>query len=52
MAGSWSNEEMRMLISIWGEESIQSKLDSAHWNRNVFERIAREMSELGYDKTW
>ena len=27
MAGSWRNEETQTLISIWGEESIQSKLD-------------------------
>ena len=52
MAGSWSTEETRTLISFWGEESIQSKLDKAHRNRDVFERIAHEMSDLGYEKSW
>ena len=52
MAGSWNTEETRTLISIWGEESIQSKLDKAHRNRDVFERIAREMSDVGYEKSW
>ena len=52
MAGSWNTEETRTLISIWGEESIQSKLDKAHRNRDVFERIARKMSDVGYEKSW
>ena len=52
MAGSWNTEETRTLISIWGEESIQSKLDKTHRNRDVFERIAREMSDVGYEKSW
>ena len=52
MAGSWNTEETRTLISIWGEESIQSKLDKEHRNRDVFERIAREMSDVGYEKSW
>ena len=52
MAGSWNTEETRTLISIWGEESIQSKLDKAHRNREVFERIALEMSDVGYEKSW
>ena len=52
MSGSWSTEETRTLISIWGDESVQSCLDSAHRNRHIFEQIAREMSEKGYEKTW
>lgn len=52
MSGSWSTEETTTLISIWGEESVQSRLDSAHRNRHIFEQIARDMSENGYEKTW
>ena len=52
MSGSWSAEETRTLISIWSEESVQSRLDSAHRNRHIFEQIARDMSERGYEKTW
>lgn len=47
MSGSWSTEETRTLISIWGDESVQSRLDSAHRNRHIFEQIACEMSEKG-----
>lgn len=50
MTGNWSNDETQTLISIWGEESIQGKLDKAHWNCDVFERISPETSEFGYEK--
>ena len=49
MASSWNTEETRTLIRIWGEESIQSKLDKVHQNRDVFERIAREINDVGYE---
>ena len=52
MSGSWSIEETKTLISIWGEESVQSRLDCAHRNRHIFEQIVREMSDKGYEKTW
>ena len=52
MSGSWSTEETKTLNSIWGEESVQSWLDSAHQNRHIFKQIAREMSDKGYEKTW
>ena len=52
MSGSWSTEETRTLISIWGEESIQTKFDRAHRNRAIFEKIAREMNDVGYKKSW
>ena len=52
MVGSWSTEETRLLISIWGKQSIQSKLEKAHRNHDVFERIVREMSDVGYEKSW
>ena len=52
MAGSWSTEETQTLISIWGEESIQTKLDKAHQNHDIFEKIACEMSDVGYEKSW
>ena len=47
MSGNWSTEETTTLISIWGEESIQSRLDIAHWNRHIFKQFAREMNDKG-----
>ena len=51
MAG-WSAEETRALVSVWGEANIQSELDGVTRYRTVFERIAKEMAELGFEKTW
>ena len=52
MSGSWNTEETSTLISWWGDESVQSALDSAYQNHHVFEQIACDMSDKGYEKTW
>ena len=52
MAGSWNVEETKALIAIWGEENVQSQLDRAHSNRDVYQRIAMELEDIGYVKTW
>jgi len=52
MAGSWTNDETKTLLSLWGNENVQSKLDKAHRNRDIYEAIARDMAELGYERTW
>ena len=52
MAGSWSVEETRALIVIWGQEHVQSQLQTVHRNRDVYQRIAVELEENGYVKTW
>ena len=41
MASGWSADETRALVSVWGEASVQSELDTVARNRVVFERIAR-----------
>ena len=52
MAGSWNVEETKALIAIWGQENVQSQLDRAHRNRDVYKRIAMELEDIGYVKTW
>ena len=52
MAGSWSVEETRALIAIWGQESVQSQLERVHRNRDIYQRIAMELEESGYFKSW
>ena len=53
MAGAgWSVDETRALISVWGQANVQSQLDGVMRNRVIFERIARDMEELGYERTW
>ena len=49
---SWSDNEVRALISIWGEDRIQEELDGAVRNQATFNSIAKkmekkDMSEIG-----
>ena len=53
MAGAgWSTEETRMLIILWGQANVQGQLDGVARNRAVYEQIARDHAEAGYDRTW
>ena len=52
MAAGWSVEETRALVGVWGQANIQEQLDGVMRNRTIFEMIAREMGELGYERSW
>ena len=52
MAASWTAKETRALVGVWGQANVQSELDGVTRNRSIFERIARELSEMGIEKTW
>ena len=52
MAAGWSAAETRDLISVWGHVNFQNELDGVTRNRTIFVSIAKEMSELGHEKTW
>ena len=52
MAGAWSVEETKAFIAIWGQEHVQSQLDRVHRNRDIYERVAIELEDSGYVKTW
>ncbi|XP_074810084.1 uncharacterized protein LOC141988150 [Natator depressus] len=45
----WSNGEVLDLISVWGEEAVQSQLGSSHRNYDTFWQISRDMMERGHD---
>ena len=49
---TWSKEETLKLIEIWGDDRIQSQLEGVHRNQDVFNKIAREMGESGFDRTF
>ena len=49
---SWSDNEVRTLISIWGEDNIQDQLDGAVRNQTIFNNIATKMREKGYERDW
>ena len=52
MAAGWTTEETGALVSIWGQANVQNKLDGIARNRTIFEKIAKEMAELGFERTW
>ena len=47
----WSEEEVHALIAVWGEEEIQAQLDGATRNKKVFDKIAKQLTELGLART-
>jgi hypothetical protein len=49
---TWSKEETLKLIEIWGDDRIQAQLEGVHRNQDVFNKIAREMGESGFDRTF
>ncbi|EMP41625.1 Zinc finger and SCAN domain-containing protein 29 [Chelonia mydas] len=46
----WSHGEVLDLISVWGEEAVQSQLRSSHRNYDTFGQISRDMMERGHDR--
>ena len=52
MAAGWTAEETRALVSVWSQSNVQNHLDVVTRNRIVFEKIAKEMAELGFERTW
>ena len=49
---TWSKEETLRLIEIWGDDRIRAQLEGVHRNQDVFTKIAREMSESGFERTF
>nr|XP_055051423.1 zinc finger and SCAN domain-containing protein 20-like [Misgurnus anguillicaudatus] len=43
----WSEAEVKLLLSIWGEEGIQNKLCGTKRNQRVFEIISERMRAAG-----
>lgn len=48
---TWSDEEVFKLIDLWGEDSIQVQLETCKRNKWVYEKIATQMKEAGYDRS-
>ncbi|EMP37040.1 Clathrin interactor 1, partial [Chelonia mydas] len=46
----WSNGEVLDLISVWGEEAVQSQLRSSRRNYDTFGQISRDTMERGHDR--
>ena len=51
MANWRTDEETHKLIALWGDDNIQAQLEGCKRNKEVYERIAKGMSESGHTKT-
>nr|XP_055062902.1 myb/SANT-like DNA-binding domain-containing protein 2 [Misgurnus anguillicaudatus] len=51
-SSQWKGSEVTDLINIWGDSSIQAKLEGSYRNRAVYENISRKMTECGYRRSW
>ncbi|XP_053869349.1 zinc finger and SCAN domain-containing protein 20-like isoform X2 [Malaclemys terrapin pileata] len=50
LAPAWSNDELLDLISVWGEEAVQSQLRSSRRNYDTFGKVSKDMMERGHDR--
>ena len=41
----WSDAEVRVLLSIWGDQSVQDKLDKVIRNKVIYDKIASQLRE-------
>lgn len=48
----WSDDEVKALLSVWREASIQKELDGAVRNKAVFSKIAKRLQDAGFEKDW
>ena len=50
--GRWITVETIVLLDVWGADSIQSQLDSMIRNKLDYQKVASDIAELGYKRTW
>ncbi|XP_067849878.1 zinc finger protein with KRAB and SCAN domains 2-like [Heptranchias perlo] len=49
---NWADEEIKGLLSIWKDRSIQDQLAGAVRNKDVFVRISNSLKALGVNRDW
>ena len=49
---TWSKEEVQKLTEVWGEGTIQAQLQDCTKNQKVYEKVAKELNEAGYSRTY
>ncbi|EMP23897.1 Zinc finger and SCAN domain-containing protein 20 [Chelonia mydas] len=47
---AWTTAELLDLLSIWGEESLQSQLRSSHRDFDTYRQISQSLCKKGYDQ--
>uniref|UniRef100_A0A3P9JJV0 Myb/SANT-like DNA-binding domain-containing protein n=1 Tax=Oryzias latipes TaxID=8090 RepID=A0A3P9JJV0_ORYLA len=48
----WSNAEVSCLLSLWGDETVQAKLQGCYRNKSLYEDISRDMGRHGFKRSW
>lgn len=48
---SWSYNETRILLSLWGQDMVQRQLTNSKRTRHVWEKIADKIREHGFERT-
>ncbi|XP_072311277.1 uncharacterized protein [Eucyclogobius newberryi] len=48
---TWSDQETRLLLKIWGEDRIQHALKGSLKNRHVYDHISTTLSERGFTRS-
>ena len=48
---SWSFNETRALLSLWGQDMVQRQLTNSKRTRHVWEKIAEKLNEIGYHRS-
>ena len=51
MASTWKDEEVYKLIEIWGDDIIQAQLEGCKRNKEVYEKVARQMGNAGFKRS-
>ena len=49
---NWNKDETLKLLDIWGQENVQAQLEGCKKNQAVYEKIAKELQEVGYERTY
>ncbi|KAM6439780.1 bifunctional phosphoribosylaminoimidazole carboxylase/phosphoribosylaminoimidazole succinocarboxamide synthetase isoform 3-T3 [Liasis olivaceus] len=48
----WTVNEVRALIRVWSEKSIQQQLEGTVRNKRIFEHVAARLQKFGIDRDW
>ena len=52
MVVEWTTAETQALLGVWGAANVQSQLDRVVRNKTIYEKIAKDLQALGYNRTW
>ncbi|XP_053259081.1 bifunctional phosphoribosylaminoimidazole carboxylase/phosphoribosylaminoimidazole succinocarboxamide synthetase isoform X2 [Podarcis raffonei] len=48
----WTINEVRALIRVWSDKSIQQQLEGTVRNKRIFEHVAARLQKFGIDRDW